>query len=384
MTIKVAVLTGKRGGFGAMKPMLNILHNDPSFSFNLIVTDQHLDKKFGSTLAEIEKFFPETIKIPLNQKNPSSLSRNAALSRFSNHFGKIINDINPDITLLYGDRSEVLVAAQTITILGKTIGHIQGGDLSGSIDDSMRFAISKLSHLHFASNYESCNRLKMIGEDPKNIFNVGDNHIDEIISKNFMDGNQVKKYLKLSNNKKIFIILQHSETTESDSSFIQMEETLRAVNKFDGHKIVIYPCSDPGYDGIIKSINNNKKNDYLIYKNIEANIFWGLMNIADCLIGNSSAGIIESPCFKLPTVNIGRRQTGRLHSSNVIHTNHNEKNIYNAIKLAISETFKEQCKQVTNHYGDGKAGQKIVKILKRKFNKNKNYLQKKFHNYAGN
>lgn len=272
---------------------------------------------------------------------------------------------NPDICILYGDRGEVLAAALAATTLGIPIAHIQGGDLSGSIDEQMRHSITKLSHLHYVSNEQSALNIKMMGEEEWRILNVGDCHLDEIISENFYLPGKVKNILSLNNNKKIVILLQHPETTQPEQSYSQMKITLEALKTFDCKVVAIKPCSDSGYEGILKALDEySEVLDMEIFSNLEAPLFWGLQNIASLFIGNSSAGIIESTTFNLPTINIGRRQNKRLCSNNILSVNHSVDEIKNAIKKSLyQKDYLEMIKSSPNLYGDGNAGEKIAQHI---------------------
>ncbi len=363
---KIFVLTGKRGGFGAMKPMLKILRDDPNFELQLVVTDQHLNDEFGNTIQEVEQEFLCAAKVNLEQKDDSAVSRSQALGTCMIKMSRTLHTLSPDLCLLYGDRGEVLATAITATTLGIPIGHIQGGDVSGSVDEHMRHAISKLSHIHFPSTKESADRLIRMGEKESSIYVVGDHHLDALTAGEYANPQEVAQCLNINSSRPIVIVLQHPETTEPEASFNQMTTTLETIKEFDLQCVVVYPCSDVGYGGIIKSIGENAIGDnFKIFKNIDAPIFWGLLKIASVLIGNSSSGIIEAPSFHLPVVNIGRRQENRQRSENVIDVPHNKVEIKEAIQRALYDKYfihkVQSCSQI---YGDGHAGERVVDIIR--------------------
>ncbi len=175
---KFMVLTGKRGGYGAMKPMLRFIQEDPDIDLQLVVTDQHLNSKFGRTINEIEKDFEITAKVEMMQKDGCAISRSQALGNFIVGMSLVIEKHSPDILLLYGDRGEVIAAAIAATTMGIPIAHIQGGDVSGSVDEQFRHATTKLAQIHFPSTENSAQRIKNLGEEDWRIHVVGDNHID--------------------------------------------------------------------------------------------------------------------------------------------------------------------------------------------------------------
>lgn len=363
---KILVLSGKRGGFGAMRPMLNAMVESEYVELLLCVTDQHLDSSFGETIKEVEKDFEVHSKIHLGAQDGSEVGRAEAMSRFISRFSKELRRVAPDMCVLFGDRSEVLAAAYTCLILNIPIGHIQGGDKSGSIDECMRHAITKLSSFHFVSCEDSRRRVIQLGEREDRVFVVGDCHIDEICEGKFAGEERVRSELGLTEDKPILVLLQHPETTEPLSSYDQMCETLRAVDSMDGQVVAIYPCSDQGFKGTLRAYDEwiPRMTSIRLYKNLDAELFWGLLGCADVLIGNSSCGIVESPSFQLPTVNIGRRQQGRLRALNIISVDHREDEIRSAIDKALyDKDFGAMCKGVQSPYGSGDAGKRIVKAL---------------------
>jgi len=366
MVTKVAVLTGKRGGFGAMKPMLRILRDSDDFELLLIVTDQHLNSKFGNTILEVENEFRVAAKVDMEQLDGSAVSRAKALGTCASKMANVLSTLAPDLCLLYGDRGEVLATAMVATSLRIPIGHLQGGDVSGSVDEQVRHAVTKLAHIHFASSKESAERIKMMGEEGWRIFITGDHHLDMPIAGEYAMPVEVANTLGLEMTRPIIIVLQHSETTAPEDSYKQMRETLIAVSTIDAQVVVIYPCSDVGYEGVIRAIDQYKNYpNFFIFKNLDAHIFWGLMAISSVLVGNSSAGIIESPIYRLPTVNIGRRQENRLCNSNVLHVEHDRKKITAAIQTALYDNFFiKQVEGVASMYGDGKAGIRTIEIIK--------------------
>jgi GDP/UDP-N,N'-diacetylbacillosamine 2-epimerase (hydrolysing) len=363
---KIFVLTGKRGGFGAMKPMLRLMRDEPTIDLQLVVTDQHLSHAFGNTVEEVEKEFKCSAKVDLQQEGGTPLNRAQALGVCVTKMSQVLSDLKPDICVLYGDRGEVLASALVATTLGIPIAHIQGGDLSGSVDEQMRHAITKLAHIHFPSTEESGTRLKKMGEDPSSVHIVGDNHIDLLVAGEYANRSEVMQRLGIVDGRPTIIILQHPETTDPDASLAQMDETFKAVSGIDAQYIVIYPCSDAGYEGIVDSIEQNTfESKFKVFKNVDAHIFWGLLKIASALVGNSSSGIIEAPTFKLPVVNIGRRQDNRLRSENVIDVPHEKNAIKEAIEKALNDSsFRDKVSECSQIYGDGEAGLRIVDVLK--------------------
>jgi UDP-hydrolysing UDP-N-acetyl-D-glucosamine 2-epimerase len=362
---RVLVLTGKRGGFGAMKPMLRLLRDDPEFELQLVVTDQHVSERFGKTIVEVERDFNIAAAVDLEQADDTPLARAQALGRGAERMAKVLHDLDPDVCVLYGDRGEVLATAMAATILGVPIAHLQGGDLSGSVDEQMRHAVTKLAHLHFPSNDESARRILHMGEEPWRVEVVGDSHLDAIVAGEYASPAEVAQALDLDLSRPVLIVLQHSETTAPEHSYEQMVETLKAVRDSTHQAVVVHPCSDPGYEGVIRAINELAVGpQFRVRVNIEAPVFWGLQAVAAAMIGNSSAGLIETPSFRLPAVNIGRRQEGRLHAENLLHAPHEAVEIRKRLAVALSPNFRERMASCSQPYGDGHAGDRIVAVLR--------------------
>lgn len=350
-----------------MKPMLRLFRDDPDITFQLVVTDQHVSQKFGMTVKEVMQEFDIAASVDMEQEGDLPYQRSRALGVCLTKMSEVLNNLNPDICVLYGDRGEVLATAVAATNMSIPIAHIQGGDLSGSVDEQVRHAVTKLSHLHFPSTFDSAERIRKMGEEDWRIHQVGDNHIDLIVAKQFASAEEVSCHLDLDLNKPIIVVLQHSETTAPDESYNQMKETLDAVKDVANAQIVVvHPCSDVGYAGVITAIEELAIGpNFRVRVNLDAHFFWGLLSIASVLVGNSSAGIVETPSFRLPTVNVGRRQEGRLHAENVIHVSHDKREIAEAINKALSdESFKKNVKNCAQPYGDGRAGERIYKALK--------------------
>tara|TARA_A100001011_G_scaffold399643_2_gene509322 strand:+ start:3611 stop:4726 length:1116 start_codon:yes stop_codon:yes gene_type:complete len=368
---KVFVLTGKRGGYGAMKPMLKLFEKSKKYDLKLIVTDQHLDKKFGNTVNEIKKDFENLIEIPLFQKKDDPFSRVSAMSVIIEKLSQVFYQMKPDYLFLYGDRSEVLAAALAAIHFDLIIIHIQGGDVSGNIDDSIRNSVSKLAHIHLVSNKQSYQNLVNMGEKKNRIFIVGDNHIDPIVNKNYKDKLSIKNKYKL--NKKLVLFLFHPETLNRQKNYLELEKMLYFLLSLDITLIAIYPCSDPGYEKIVRILQKFRGyKNFKLFKNLESPEFLGLMNVSSLLIGNSSCGIIEAPYFSLNVINLGERQRNRLRSNNVIDLDYDIENFKKTV-LKILNKKKEKFKKP---YGNGKTAKNVIDTIT-KINKNyKNFLKK--------
>jgi len=248
------------------------------------------------------------------------------------------------------------------------IAHICGGDrVVGNVDDQIRHAVSKLSHLHFVSNSESYDRLIKMGEQEFRVFNVGNPGLDRIRSLPSITLKQISKNLSINlvENQPLILLIQHVISTESESGEEQMLQTMIAIEEMGIQTVMSYPNSDPGSNQIIKIINQYKHLNHLhVIKNIPRLEFINIMRNASCMIGNSSAGIMEAPFLGLPVVNIGNRQEGRMHGDNIQFVSHDSIAIKESTLKAIEDLkYREQVKNAKNPYGDGRASEKIIKVL---------------------
>ena len=373
MKRKVMYITGTRADYGLMHKTLELLNNDASIQLDIVATGMHLMEEFGYSVDEIKKdnFDLHIINRTFLKDNKESMS--LFIGGLIVDLTKLMSEINPDIVLLLGDRGEMLAGAVVASYLQIPIAHVHGGDVSSTVDDSARHAITKLANIHFPATKKSASRIKQMGETTENIFVVGAPGLDDIIHnvKN-IDLSMLKE--KYSLNKPFVLILQHPVSLEEQDSAIQIKETLDAVSITDYQGIVIYPNADAGGRAMIDVINQY---DFDTYKNIPRNDFIGLLSIADILIGNSSSGIIESSSLKLPVINIGTRQQGREKAENVVDVDYNHDEIYDAINFIKTEEYQDILKNCINPYGEGKASERIYNILK-SISINNDLLNKQF------
>jgi len=342
------------------------LRDDPACELQLVVTDQHLSQRFGRTITEVEREFTIAAAVDMEQRDGSALGRARALGVCAERMANTLEHLKPDVCLLYGDRGEVLATAMVATAMGVPIGHLQGGDVSGSVDEQVRHAVTKLAHLHFPSTPQSAERILKMGEESWRVVVTGDHHLDLIVAKEYSARDEVARVTGIDPDKPVIVVLQHSETTAPDESYQQMVETLQAVRGTGLQTVLVYPCSDVGYEGVVKAIEELAVGpQFHVFRNLDAPVFWGLLAMASVLVGNSSAGIIETPCFRLPALNVGRRQENRLHAENVIHVGHERGAIAVALDRALHDaSFRAAAAACRQVYGDGKAGLRTVEAIR--------------------
>lgn len=379
--IKIMAFTGTRADYPRVKKVLEKIKLNKKFELKIVVSGTHVLKEYGNTYKEIIKDgFKIYKKFNIYDSNYDTLyGATKAISNCTKGFAKILRDYNPDVVLITVDRIETLGATIPASIMNFPIAHIQGGEVTGTIDENIRHAVTKLSHIHLVANDDAKKRIIKLGEHKKYVFNVGCPYIDLIKSTKIISKDKLFNKLKLDVNKKTIILIQHAVTTEYGESKNQILKTIDALKKLDYNKyqiFSIYSNADPGSKEIIKQI---KKAKFNLVKNIVSDDFINLMKYSNLLIGNSSCGIREAPSFKLPVINIGSRQNRRLRAKNVIDVDHKVYQIKKALDYALNnKKFRKILKKVRNPYGDGKASDKIVSILK---NLNLNRITNKVINY---
>lgn len=378
MKRKILYITGTRADYGLMKSVLREIENHPKLELEVIATGMHLMPEFGMTINEIKKdgFKVHEIAATYEQDNKQSMAN--FVGKFIQLLTDKVKKIKPDIIMVLGDRGEMLAGVIVGTYLTIPVAHIHGGDISSTVDEIVRHAITKLAHIHFPATEKSAERIIKMGEDPSNVFVVGAPGLDIILNENLIEPTKLSEKYNLDLSEPILLVIQHPVTTEVEDAPTQIRETLEAISELRYQTILIYPNADAGGRNMIEVIKEYEKYPFIkIFKNIPYKEYLSLMNIASVMVGNSSSGIIEAPSFGLPVVNIGTRQEGRQRAENVIDVDYDKEQIKAAIKKALyDEDFKEKVKNCKNPYGDGKAGVRIADILS-KIKIDKKLLQKK-------
>ncbi|MDC0051981.1 UDP-N-acetylglucosamine 2-epimerase [Acidimicrobiaceae bacterium] len=388
----IAVFTGNRAEFGLQAPLLHELKNSENFNLTLLVAASHIDPEFGSTIKEIEESgFEVNYKIDFKHDKDNIEENPKTISVGINLVTEALKEINPDLFVVYADRYEGFAAVIASTQMGIVTAHIEGGDVTegGTFDDSVRHAMSKLSHLHFTTNSEASLRIQQLGENPKHIFEVGLPSVDLIENKNFTNSQKIISKYELNNIDKLIVFTQHSvpiNNSDIKSEFIEIENALKKLTTDKFKIICTYPNSDIGGKEIIETLKNwdNSYEFIDLYESLGREDFHGLLDLNNsskiqvCYLGNSSAGIKETPALKCPSVILGDRQKGRLSSSNIIYSNIETQNIVESLNVAFNgKEFLKEVKNCKNPYGSGNMAKKTVEILS-ELSLNQSFLKKKF------
>ncbi|MCM3389085.1 UDP-N-acetylglucosamine 2-epimerase [Ureibacillus chungkukjangi] len=359
MKKKIIFLTGTRADYGKIKSLMRGLTENQEFELFLFVTGMHMLSLYGSTWREIEKDGFKNVYHFINQsKNtPMDLALSNTIAGLSNY----ILEIEPDLIVVHGDRLEALAGAIVGAFNNIRIAHIEGGEVSGTIDESIRHAITKFSHIHLVSNEESKKRIIQLGESPENIFEIGSPDIDIMYSNNLPSLKEVKKRYDI-NFKQYSIVMYHPVTTNYGDLSKNIKILMDSLIESNRNYILIYPNNDLGSDVIIGEYKKFEENSrFLVYPSIRFEYFLTLLKHADFIIGNSSVGIRESIVYGVPSIDIGIRQTGRYKIEDhplIKHVEHDKVQIIEEIyKLPKTrDVFKSE-------YGNGDSAVKFLEVL---------------------
>ncbi len=375
---KIAVFTGNRAEYGLQYPILKAIDAHPELEYFLLVSGAHLQEDFGYTLKEIEKDgFKVYAEVKIEMEEDTLFSTAQAIGSGILSLSRILDKIRPDFLVVYADRFEGFSAVITATQMNIPTAHVEGGDITegGALDDSVRHAMTKLSHLHFTTNEQAAERVRLLGEERWRIYNVGFPAIDLIVAGHFATPAEIEETYGLIPDKPVILFTQHSVTTEFEKAAQQVRpslEAMRILAKEGCQVIVTYPNNDAGGRRIIKEIEKLRKErlkNLRIYKSLGRYNYHGVLNICGragrgVCVGNSSSGIKETPALGCPVVNVGSRQNGRLRADNVIDVGYNRDEIINAVRKALDdEGFRRRCRNSKNPYGAGNAGEQIAHVL---------------------
>lgn len=376
-------MTGTRAEYGLLYWLLKEVESDQDLHLQLVVTGSHLSPEFGMTYEQIEKdgfTINEKIEMLLSSDSPVGVTKSLGLATIG--FADAFDRLKPDILVVLGDRYEILAAAQAAMIARIPIAHISGGETTeGVIDEAIRHSVTKMSHFHFVGAEEYRRRVIQLGEWPDRVFNFGDIGLDNINRLDFMSKSDFEKSIGFKLGKTNFLVTYHPVSLSDENPELAVEALFAALDKFRDAKVIITkPNADPGSRRILEMIDQyaaNQPDRVYACTSLGQIRYLSAMKLADVVIGNSSSGIVEAPAMGKPTVNIGKRQSGRLKASSIIDTGETCEEIYNAIKTACSLEFQQIAANTTSVYGMGNTA-KLIKEFFKSVDLN-NVLMKKFY-----
>tara|TARA_Y100000816_G_C26103716_1_gene585729 strand:+ start:2059 stop:3219 length:1161 start_codon:yes stop_codon:yes gene_type:complete len=365
---KICVITGTRAEYGLLKNLMKKIKENKKFLLQIIVTGSHLSSLHGNTYREIvNDGFTINSKCNILAKSDSEFAIVKSMSKAMELISNSLKVLKPNIVMMLGDRYELLSAAACCNIMKLPIAHIHGGETTeGAFDEAIRHSITKMSHIHFVAHADYRKRVIQLGENPKNVYNVGGLGVDNLSKIDLLSKNQLSKSLKIKFNKKNLLVTYHPETLSNFNekkhikNLLEVLKTLKDTNIF-----FTMPNADTNNKIIFNLINifcKKNKNSF-VFKSLGQLRYYSMLQYVDIVIGNSSSGLLEVPSFRIGTINIGDRQKGRIQSKSVINCEPNKISITKALKTAYSKKFLDKLKKSINPYGPKGAAEKIIKIL---------------------
>ncbi len=355
---KILFVTGTRADFGKIKPLIQQVKDAEDFDYLIFVTGMHMLAVYGLTVNEIRKAGFENIYSFINQDSAITSQMDLVLANTIQGLAYYVREYHPDLIVVHGDRVEAMAGAIVAALNNILVAHIEGGELSGTIDELIRHSITKLSHIHFVSNQEAYNRLIQMGETAESVFVIGSPDIDIMLSDQLPELEKVRAKYNIPF-KEYIIFIYHPVTTETHELTDQIHEVVDALIASQRDAVVIYPNNDPGADIIVRELERLNDNMHIrMIPSMRFEYFLSLLKNARAIVGNSSAGIREAPVYGVPTINIGTRQLNR----------YNYDSIFNvpARKEAILEVLSRLPRSVkpSLHFGKGQSAKLFINQLR--------------------
>ena len=365
----IGVVTTSRADYGIYTPILRGMQDDPELTLRLLVSGTHLSPEFGRTVEEIEADglpIADRVEVLLSSDSPEGTSKAMGVATLG--FAQVFARSRPDILLVLGDRFEMHAATVAAVPFGIPIAHLHGGELSeGAIDEVFRHSLTKLSHLHFVATEAYARRVIQMGEEPWRVICSGAPSLDNLKSISPISDEEYQDGWGLKLAPDFLLVTFHPATREAGAIQEQAEALVAALARVGLPVVITMPNADMG-GRVLRQNLQRFVGEYALAQGVEnlgTRAYFGLMARAGAMVGNSSSGIIEAATFKLPVVNIGSRQQGRLCAENVLHVESGEEAICDGIRQAVSEPFRRSLKELKNPYGDGDATPIILETLKK-------------------
>ncbi|MDT8071171.1 MAG: UDP-N-acetylglucosamine 2-epimerase [Terriglobia bacterium] len=354
---KITFLTATRADFGKLKPLIAKVAGTSRYDYDIFATGMHMLSRYGSTLGEIYKSGFKNVYPYTNQDGSVTSQMDLVLANTVHGLGLHIREQRPDLLVVHGDRVEALAGAIVGVLNNIHVAHIEGGELSGTVDEVLRHAVTKLSHVHFVANQQAAARLQQLGERPSSIFVIGSPDIDVMFSENLPKLEDVKERYAIGFDE-YAIFIYHPVTTEHDSLRTNIRETIAALLESGKNFVVIQPNNDYGADIIQEEISPLASNPrFRLLPSMRFEYFLCLLKHSRFMAGNSSAGIREAPGYGVPTLNIGSRQSNRWHHVSIVNVPENRTAILDGLKRLPTKV------SPVAHFGDGRSADRFLAIL---------------------
>jgi GDP/UDP-N,N'-diacetylbacillosamine 2-epimerase (hydrolysing) len=369
MSHRVCVVTGSRAEYGLLKHLMALVRESESLQLQLVATGSHLSPEFGMTAREIiaDGFtIDRRVEMLLSGDTGVAVAKSVGLGMIG--FADVLEELQPDILVVLGDRSELLSACGAALFLGIPIGHIHGGEATeGAVDDAIRHAVTKMAALHFVAAEPYARRVRQLGEDPDSVFVVGGLGVDALCRVALVDREEFTRHTGFEFGEENILVTFHPVTREAGAAHQQLQALLQALEERPrAHALITYPNADAEGRSLIPLLEEfaQRHGDRIwLIDNLGQKNYLSALSQFSAVVGNSSSGITEAPTVGIPTVNIGSRQAGRLRAASVIDCDPNSKAIAQALDRAHSPEFKVIAQRAANPYGSGYACEAIVKTL---------------------
>ncbi|MHB9143934.1 MAG: UDP-N-acetylglucosamine 2-epimerase [Symbiobacteriia bacterium] len=361
----IVYVTGTRADVGLLVHALRFLRTAPGFRVQLVVTGMHLSGHYGLTVRELEaEGFDIAARVDMLIDRDERIAQGKSLGLAIIGMAQAFEHIKPDVILVLGDRGEMLAATIAAAHMNIPVAHIGGGEISGSIDDSIRHAITKLAHIHFPTSLANAERIRQMGEDPNHIHIIAAPGLDAIRMHDYSGPTDLAATYGIELGQPLTLVMFHPDTTDLQSPGMQARVLAAALADIPGQVAVFEPNSDSGRGEIVEELSRYTER-FVTLRHAPRHDYLGMMALARVLIGNSSSGIIEAPSFGLPVVNVGNRQYGRLRGANVQDVPFESRAISDAAARAFSdEHYRETVRSARNPYdGDRPSGHAIADVL---------------------
>jgi len=369
MKPKICIITGTRAEYGLLRWVMQAIKDDKELTLQVIATGMHLSPEFGLTYRDIEQdgfLIDHKVEMLTSSDTSVGIAKSMGLGLIG--FADALNELNPDLIIVLGDRFEIFAAVSTALVACIPIAHLHGGEITeGAFDEALRHSITKMSHLHFVATEEYRQRVIQLGEQPERVFMVGGLGIDNIKRLKLLDRAALEASLDIKLSKKNLLITFHPVTLEKATAADQMTELLNALSELQETQLIFtLPNADTDGRELIKIVMKyvDQNPNAHAYTSLGQLRYLSCISHVDGVIGNSSSGILEAPSFNKGTINIGDRQRGRLQATSVINCEPNKNSILVALKKLYSVDFQESLNTVKNPYGDGGASEKVVEVIK--------------------
>ncbi len=364
----IAVVTGARSDYGIWLPVLREIEATPDLELSLLVTGMHLAPEFGLTVRTIEAdgfHIEERIDMLIAGDTPAAISKSMGIGVMG--FAGCFARFRPDILMVLGDRFETITAVLAALPYKIPVAHLHGGEVTeGVIDDSLRHAITKMSHLHFVSTHDYARRVIQMGEEPWRVTVCGAPSLDNLNHMALLDLPKLEVRVGMALDRPFLLVTYHPVTLEYEHTAWQIGELLAALDEAGMPVLFTLPNADTGGRVIIDAVRQYvaAHPQSRVVDNLGTQAYFSLMRYAAAMVGNSSSGILEAASFKLPVVNIGNRQKGRTHAENVIDVGYWQAAVLQGILQAVKPSFRAGLAGLVNPYGDGHAAERIVSVLR--------------------